>query len=60
MHLLFFIRSSLELAEDNKVVDEGFRRYRETQTDDLKKLVDHYSIKDVAMKGCWSRKRRAW
>jgi uncharacterized protein (DUF2252 family) len=47
---LIFHRSSLELAEDNKVVQEGFRRYRETLTDDLKKLVDHYSIKDVAMK----------
>ena len=29
---------------------EGFRRYREILTDDLKMLVDHYSIKDVAMK----------
>jgi uncharacterized protein (DUF2252 family) len=47
---LIFHRSGLEGAEHNKVVQEGFRRYRETPTDDLKKLVDHYSIKDVAMK----------
>ena len=47
---LIFHRSGLEGAEHNKVVQEGFSRYRETLTDDLKKLVDHYSIKDVAMK----------
>jgi uncharacterized protein (DUF2252 family) len=50
---LIFHRSGLEGAEHNKVVQEGFRRYRETRetlTDDLKKLVDHYSITDVAMK----------
>lgn len=47
---LIFHRSGLEGAEHNKVVQEGFRRYRETLTDDLKKLVDYYSIKDVAMK----------
>ena len=47
---LILHRSSLELPEYNKVVQEGFRRYRETLTDHLKKLVDHYSIKDVAMK----------
>jgi hypothetical protein len=47
---LIFHRSGLEGAEHNKVVQEVFRRYRETLTDDLKKLVDHYSIKDVAMK----------
>ena len=46
---LIFHRSGLG-AEHNKVVQEGFSRYRETLTDDLKKLVDHYSIKDVAMK----------
>ena len=47
---LIFHRSGLEGAEHNKVVQEGFNRYRETLTDDLKQLVDHYSIKDVAMK----------
>jgi hypothetical protein len=47
---LIFHRSGLEGAEHNKVVQEGFRRYRDTLTDDLRKLVDHYSIKGVAMK----------
>jgi uncharacterized protein (DUF2252 family) len=47
---LIYHRSGMEGAEHNKVVQEGFSRYRETLTDDLKNLVDHYSIKDVAMK----------
>jgi hypothetical protein len=38
------------LAEFDKVVKEGFRRYRETLTDDLKELLDRYEIEDVAMK----------
>lgn len=47
---LIFHQSSVGLAEFDKVVKEGFRRYRETLTDDLKELLDRYEIKDVAMK----------
>ena len=47
---LIFHQSRVGLAEFDKVVKEGFCRYRETLTDDLKELLDRYEIKDVAMK----------
>jgi uncharacterized protein (DUF2252 family) len=48
---LIFHQSSLTAAEYDQVVTEAFHRYRETLPDDLKALVDHYEIKDVAAKG---------
>jgi uncharacterized protein (DUF2252 family) len=37
-------------AEHNRLVKKAFRRYQETLTDDLKALVNHYELKDVAIK----------
>jgi len=40
-----------ELAgKHNQLVRKAFLRYRETLTDDLKALVDHYDLQDVAIK----------
>jgi uncharacterized protein (DUF2252 family) len=47
---LIFHPKDLEAAEHDRLVKEAFRRYRETLTDDLKALVDHYELKDVAIK----------
>jgi uncharacterized protein (DUF2252 family) len=47
---LIFHPTGLGAAEHDRLVKETFRRYRETLTDDLKALVDHYELKDVAIK----------
>jgi uncharacterized protein (DUF2252 family) len=43
-------QSSQHAAEHRRVINEAFRRYRATLTDDRKALMDHYEIKDVALK----------
>jgi uncharacterized protein (DUF2252 family) len=47
---LIFHLSSRRAAEQGRVIQNVFRRYRETLTDDRKALMDHYEIKDVAAK----------
>ena len=47
---LIFHQSNLGIAEYLQIIRKAFRRYRETLTDDLKALLDHYEIKDVAWK----------
>ena len=47
---LIFHQSSLGIAEYLQTIRKAFRRYRETLTDDLKSLLDHYEIKDIAWK----------
>jgi hypothetical protein len=47
---LIFHQTDVSAAEYDQLVKTAFHRYRETLTDDLKALLDHYEIKDVASK----------
>lgn len=47
---LIFHQSGSAGAEFDRVIQDAFRKYRETLADDQKILVDHYEIKDTALK----------
>jgi uncharacterized protein (DUF2252 family) len=47
---LIFHQTDVNAAEYGDLVQGAFHRYRETLPDDLKVLLDHYEIKDVAIK----------
>ncbi len=47
---LIFHQADWDTVEHHRLVQDAFHRYRETLTDDLKVLVDHYQLKDVAIK----------
>jgi uncharacterized protein (DUF2252 family) len=47
---LIFHQTSLSATEFNSRVVKAFNRYKGTLTDDLRVLLDHYAIKDVAVK----------
>jgi uncharacterized protein (DUF2252 family) len=47
---LIFRRNPLGPEDHARVTQDAFHRYRATLPDDLKSLVDHYEIRDVAIK----------
>jgi uncharacterized protein (DUF2252 family) len=47
---LIFHDRELAAMEYDRMIHAAFRRYRETLTDDLKVLLNHYDLKDVAIK----------
>jgi uncharacterized protein (DUF2252 family) len=47
---LIFHPSSRFAPEHGRVIEKVFHRYRETLSDDRRALIDHYEIKDVAVK----------
>lgn len=47
---LIFHQSKFTGPEFEKMVDEAFRKYRATLPDDRKVLLDHYELKDIAVK----------
>lgn len=47
---LIFHQSSTAGAEFDRVIQDAFRKYRETLAEDRKILLDHYEIQDVAAK----------
>src|SRR5262249_42684036 len=47
---LIFHDTELAAKEYDRMIHAAFRRYRETLSDDLKVLLNHYDLKDVAIK----------
>jgi len=47
---LIFHQRGVGTEEYDRIVEDAFRCYRETLPDDLKTLLDHYQVKDVAVK----------
>jgi hypothetical protein len=47
---LIYHQTNVNAVEYDQLVKDAFHRYRETLTDDLRVLLGHYEIKDVAAK----------